>query len=55
MLEHTEYKAFLSTSEKMGRKSGYLQCELNEIEYIITDRTQPEASAILQDYSGTIL
>ena len=55
MLEHAEQKVFLCTSEKIGKMSGYRQCAWSEIEYIITDRGQSEAAAILQDYSGIIM
>lgn len=55
MLEHAEQRVFLCTSEKMEKKSGYRQCALNEIEYIITDRSQSETAAVLQGFSGSIL
>lgn len=55
MLEHAEQRVFLCTSEKMGKKLGYRQCAVNEVDCIITDRNRSEASAILQDYSGMVL
>lgn len=55
MLEYAEQRVFLCTSEKMEKKSGYRQCALNEIEYIITDRSQSETAAVLQGFSGSIL
>jgi len=55
MLAHAEQAVYLCTSEKMGKKSGYRQCALHEVEYIITDRSRSETAAVLPEYPGTIL
>ena len=55
MLENAEQRVFLCTSEKIGRKSGYRQCNLEDVEYIITDHKDPRLFPALQSYSGSIL
>ena len=55
MLENAEQRVFLCTGEKIGRRSGYRQCALEDVEYVITDRKEPRLFPALQAYSGKVL
>ena len=55
MLAHAEKKVFLCDSEKFNRYSGYKQCSLKEIDYLITETEKLEKLRTIAGYEDCIL
>lgn len=54
MIENSEKKIFLCSSEKYGQTSGYRQCTVKDIDYIVTEMQDKERFKDLDGYKNMI-
>lgn len=54
MIENAEKKIFLCSSEKYGQTSGYRQCTVKDIDYIVTETQDKEKFKDLDGYKNMI-